>query len=210
MASQDDGEFSFLYLRNRSCLPGKVPFPPSVERNKGAQQSRKGMRRFVWLWKQLADKQQSDGEEDYKFSLWNVVVAGWFLLVAMILGFVLTLSIKSLCHKKVMGINLWRWELSVLMVMGSRIACKSLVRVILCVLHMCLWSYHRLLYVLYHVRYNARRCLISWLVVAAWEITLGELQIVLHSEPMVTTEKALIAIAIVISIWLVKSLLSCP
>lgn len=94
-----------------------------------------------------------------------------------------------------------------LMVTGSRITCKSLLRLILCVLHMCLWSYHRLLYVLYHVRYIARWCLISWLVVAVWEITFGKVQIVLDSQAMMSIEKALTAIAIVLSIWFVKSLM---
>lgn len=66
--------------------------------------------------------------------------------------------------------------MSVLMVLGSRVACKILVRVNMCVLHMLLWSYHRLLYVLYHVRYTVKWSLITWLVVGAREGTLGKLE----------------------------------
>lgn len=66
--------------------------------------------------------------------------------------------------------------MSVLMVLGSRVACKILVRVNMCVLHMLLWSYHRLLYVLYHIRYTVKWSLITWLVVGASEVTLGKLE----------------------------------
>ncbi|KAL0697831.1 hypothetical protein Bca4012_053953 [Brassica carinata] len=73
------------------------------------------------MWKQLADK-QSDGEEDRRFSVCNF--EGWLLLVAITLGLVVTLSISSLHHKRVLGIQLRRCELSVMMVLGSRLACK--------------------------------------------------------------------------------------
>lgn len=198
--SQDAGDFSFLYLRNRSRLPGKVPFPPRIKRN-GGQPSRKGISFFVWMWKHLAD----DGE-DQRFSIWSF--AGWILLGALFLGFIVTLSVSSLHHKIVLGIRLWRCVLSLLMVFGSRVACKSLIRAILCILHMLLWSSHRILYIVYHVRYTLRWSLIAWLVVGAWEVTLGKLQTESDNQVMISIEKVLVVVALVFSTCLVKSVIA--
>ncbi|CAN6896171.1 unnamed protein product [Brassica oleracea] len=54
---------------------------------------------------------------------------------------------------------------------------------------MLLWSSHRILYIVYHVRYTLRWSLIAWLVVGAWEVTLGKLQTESDNQVMISIEK---------------------
>ncbi|KAG5390807.1 hypothetical protein IGI04_032348 [Brassica rapa subsp. trilocularis] len=94
------------------------------------------------------------------------------------------------------------------MVFGSRVACKSLIRAILCILHMLLSSSHRILYIVNDVRYTLIWSLIAWLVVGAWEVTLEKLQTESDNQVMISIEKVFVVVALVFSTCLVKSVIA--
>ena len=94
------------------------------------------------------------------------------------------------------------------MVFGSRVACKSLIRAILCILHMLLSSSHRILYIVNDIWYTLIWNLIAWLVVGAWEVTLEKLQTESDNQVMISIEKVFVVVALVFSTCLVKSVIA--
>ncbi|CAH2037171.1 unnamed protein product [Thlaspi arvense] len=142
-------------------------------------------------------------EEKKRFSVCSYLK--WVFVAAISVLLALTLAISYLREKVIWGNCLWKWELSVLLVTGSRLACGTMVRVIVCHLHIRFRSCNRFLYVVYKIQHMVRRSLVAWLVVTAWWIVFGHLEVILRNQVLIAIDKFLISCAIFLSLWAMKS-----
>lgn len=170
---------SFLSLRNRSRLPGKVP-----------------------SWKQQSA--ESD-EEDRKISTWKLIELLFLALIT--LAIVLTFTISPLHEKEFSGIYLWKFEIFVMMLFGSRIVCRALVRLMFWLIHKLFRGHNRFMYVAYKVQGNVRRSLMAWVAVIAWQVVFADYEVARNNGAMKFVDKGFITFGILFSIWITKSCL---
>ncbi|KAJ8762723.1 hypothetical protein K2173_012215 [Erythroxylum novogranatense] len=126
-----------------------------------------------------------------------------FLIILTCL--ICSLTLKSIKHQILWGIELWKWCLMVMVVFSGRLVSSWVVGFLVFVIERNFMLREKVLYFVYGLRKSFQNCAWLGLVLIAWMIMFHEV----HKRHMVLKKvfRALVAVLIAATIWLLKILL---
>ncbi|XP_023642082.1 mechanosensitive ion channel protein 5 [Capsella rubella] len=150
-----------------------------------------------------------DLPEEYKrdkLSIW--LLLEWISLVLIITSLVCSLTVHSLQRKTWWKLDLWKWEVTVLVLICGRLVSSWIVRIIVFLVEKNFLWRKRVLYFVYGVRKSVQNCLWLGLVLLAWHFLFDKkVERETRSTALRYVTRVLVCLLVAVIIWLVKTIL---
>ncbi|QCD81847.1 mechanosensitive ion channel protein 10-like [Vigna unguiculata] len=165
-------------------------------------------------WKWDKEDMEEDGSEHNtklhqkkKFKVkWRLVME-WALFLNILACLVCSLTISSITNMHVLGLEIWRWCVMVMVTFSGRLVSGWLVGVIVFFLERNFMLRDKVLYFIYGLRKSIRNCLWLGLVLLSyWSLVFDDVQKKNHKF-LNKMFQALVAVLVGATIWLVKIVL---
>lgn len=141
-----------------------------------------------------------------KLSIW--VLLEWISLVLIITSLVCSLTIHNLQRKTWWKLALWKWEVTVLVLICGRLVSSWIVRILVFSVEKNFFLRKRVLYFVYGVRKSVQSCLWLGLVLLAWHFLFDKkVQRETRSTALRYVTRVLVCLLVTVIIWLIKTLL---
>lgn len=141
-----------------------------------------------------------------KLSIW--VLLEWISLVLIITSLVCSLTIHNLQRKTWWKLDLWKWEVTVLVLICGRLVSSWIVRIIVFLVEKNFLWRKRVLYFVYGVRKSFQNCLWLGLVLLAWHFLFDKkVERETRTTALRYVTRVLICLLVAVIIWLVKTIL---
>ncbi|KAH7518351.1 hypothetical protein FEM48_Zijuj09G0162500 [Ziziphus jujuba var. spinosa] len=183
--------------------------------SKSGHMMRSGHLRSAMLGKWPLDDEDDDlsweddlPDECKKANLSALTLLQWLSLIVIIGGFVCTLSIPFLRRKNLWKLNLWKWEVLLLVLICGRLVSGWGVRMVVFFIERNFLLRKRVLYFVYGLRKAVQNCLWLGLVLLAWHLLFDEkVERVTKSDKLKYVTKVLVCLLAGTFVWLVKTLI---
>lgn len=140
-----------------------------------------------------------------KISMW--VLLEWVSLILIIAALVCSLTIPVLRRMKLWDLQLWRWEVMVLVLICGRLVSSWVVRIIVFFVERNFLLRKRVLYFVYGVRKPVQNCLWLGLVLLAWHLLFDKrVERQTNSSVLKIVTKIFVCLLVGTMLWLVKTL----
>jgi hypothetical protein len=141
-----------------------------------------------------------------KLSFW--VFLEWISLVLIVTSLVCSLTIHNLQRKTWWKLDLWKWEVTVLVLICGRLVSSWIVRIIVFLVEKNFTWRKRVLYFVYGVRKSVQNCLWLGLVLLAWHFLFDKkVERETRSTALRYVTRVLVCLLVALIIWLVKTIL---
>ncbi|XP_010535021.1 PREDICTED: mechanosensitive ion channel protein 4-like [Tarenaya hassleriana] len=141
-----------------------------------------------------------------KLSIW--VLLEWISLILIVAGLVCILTVPYLRGKKLWNLDLWKWDVMILILICGGLVSSWIVRIVVFFIESNFLLRKRVLYFVYGIRKPVQNCLWLGLVLIAWHFLFDKkVERETRSSPLKYVTKALICLLVAVIIWLVKTLL---
>ncbi|CAE5967314.1 unnamed protein product [Arabidopsis arenosa] len=141
-----------------------------------------------------------------KLSFW--VFLEWISLVLIVTSLVCSLTIHNLQRKTWWKLDLWKWEVTVLVLICGRLVSSWIVRIIVFLVEKNFLWRKRVLYFVYGVRKSVQNCLWLGLVLLAWHFLFDKkVERETRSTALRYVTRVLVCLLVALIIWLVKTIL---
>jgi hypothetical protein len=201
---------SLLRAKTRSRLMD----PPDEPDKRSGRVPKSGQLRSGMVSKAMDDEEddpfwEDDLPDEYKkTSLSAVTVLEFVSLVLIIAALVCSLSIPYLRKKNPWKLNLWKWEVLVLVLICGRLVSGWGIRTIVFFIERNFLLRKRVLYFVYGVRKAVRNCLWLGLVLIAWHFLFDKkVERETKSDKLRYVTKVLVCFLVGTLVWLVKTLM---
>ncbi|XP_031266046.1 mechanosensitive ion channel protein 6 [Pistacia vera] len=152
---------------------------------------------------------EEDLPDEYKkekISLW--VVLEWLSLILIIAALVSSLTFKFLKGRHLWKLELWKWEVLILVLICGRLVSSWIVRIVVFLFERNFLLRKRVLYFVYGLRKAVQNCLWLGLVLIAWHYLFDKkVQRETNSKVLRIVTKILVCLLVGVLLWLVKTLL---
>ncbi|XP_010465392.1 PREDICTED: mechanosensitive ion channel protein 5-like [Camelina sativa] len=150
-----------------------------------------------------------DLPEEYKrdkLSFW--VFIEWISLILIVTSLVCSLTVDNLKRKTWWKLDLWKWEVTVLVLICGRLVSSWIVRIIVFLVEKNFLWRKRVLYFVYGVRKSVQNCLWLGLVLLAWHFLFDKkVERETRITPLQYVTRVLVCLLVAVIIWLVKTIL---
>ncbi|CAI9758018.1 unnamed protein product [Fraxinus pennsylvanica] len=150
-----------------------------------------------------------DLPEDYKkmkFSAFSILQL--LSLVLIIAALVCSLTIDLLKKKEIFDLQLWKWELMILVLISGRLVSGWGIRILVFFFERNFLLRKRVLYFIYGLRYAVQNCIWLALVLIAWQCIFDKKVVrLMHGKVLPYVTKIWVCLLVGTLIWLVKTLL---
>ncbi|VVA97655.1 unnamed protein product [Arabis nemorensis] len=141
-----------------------------------------------------------------KLSIW--VFLEWISLVLIITSLVCSLTIHNLQRKTWWKLALWKWEVTVLVLICGRLVSSWIVRILVFSVEKNFYLRKRVLYFVYGVRRSVQNCLWLGLVLLAWHFLFDKkVQRETRFTAIRYVTRVLVCLLVAVIIWLIKTIL---
>lgn len=190
------------------------PPPERMEPKSGRVVGRSGQLKSGFIGKNVEEEEEDplleeDFPEEYKkekISIWFLLE--WFSLILIIGALVCSLTIDYFKKKQLWKLDLWKWELMVLVLICGRLVSSWIVRIIVFCIERNFLLRKRVLYFVYGVKKAVQNCLWLGLVLIAWHSLFDDrVERETNSKVLKYVTKILICLWVGVMLWLVKTLL---
>ncbi|XP_010540142.1 PREDICTED: mechanosensitive ion channel protein 6 [Tarenaya hassleriana] len=220
-ASFQRSSSNLLKTRTRSRLldPPTPPLPPQHPGEmKSGRVPRSGQLKSGFFGKTPKTPGKEEEEEDpfsdedvpeeYKrdnLSFW--ILLEWVSLILIIAALVCSLVFPFLRGKKLWKLELWKWELMVLVLICGRLVSSWIVRIVVFFVERNFLLRKRVLYFVYGIRKAVQNCLWLGLALTAWHFLFDKKVARETNSKVKYVTKVLICLLVGFALWLVKTLL---
>ncbi|GLT62275.1 hypothetical protein SLA2020_349240 [Shorea laevis] len=196
--------------------------PPTPERGGGEPRSAKAaagrsglIMRSGFIGKTVEEQEEDDSlfEGDLPEELKKEKLSVWFLLqwvslILIIAAFICSLTIPYLREKKLWKLELWKWEVMVLVLICGRLVSGWIVKIIVFFIERNFLLRKRVLYFVYGLKKSVQNCLWLGLVLIAWHYLFDKrVAKETNSKVLRIVTKILVCLVVGVMLWLVKTLL---
>ncbi|XP_059643849.1 mechanosensitive ion channel protein 6-like [Cornus florida] len=208
---------TMMRMKTRSRLIDQPEHPdPRSGRMGKSGQLRSGM---IGKASGMVGKQTDEEEEDPLFdedipeeykraNLSAVTLLQWVSLVFIVAGLSCALSIPRLKGQKLLGLQLWKWEVLVLVLICGRLVSGWGIRIVVFFVERNFLLRKRVLYFVYGVRKAVQNCIWLGLVLIAWHSIFDEkVERETKSKFLQYVNKILLCLLMGTLFWLVKTLM---
>ncbi|CAN8259349.1 unnamed protein product [Cochlearia groenlandica] len=141
-----------------------------------------------------------------KLSIW--VLLEWISLVLIVTSLVCSLTVRILQRKTWWKLDLWKWEVTVLVLICGRLVSSWIVRILVFSAEKNLFLRRRVLYFVYGVRRSVQNCLWLGLVLLSWHFLFDKkVKIQTRATAIRYVTRVLVCLLVAVIIWLIKTLL---
>ncbi|KFK38832.1 hypothetical protein AALP_AA3G166200 [Arabis alpina] len=183
--------------RRKSGFLGKSPKPGTPSRGGMLEEEEED----PFLDEDLPEEYKRD-----KLSIW--VFLEWISLVLIITSLVCSLTVHSLQHKTWWKLALWKWEMTVLVLICGRLVSSWIVRILVFSVEKNFYLRKRVLYFVYGIRRSVQNCLWLGLVLLAWHFLFDKkVQRETRFTAIRYVTRVLVCLLVAVIIWLIKTLL---
>ncbi|XP_038900754.1 mechanosensitive ion channel protein 6-like [Benincasa hispida] len=229
---EDDGAAEVLRCTSNSSFQRDVSFqrkssllraktksrlldPPEYQdRRSGRVPTKSGQVRSGLLSKALDEEDddpflEEDLPDEYKkANLGVLTLLQWASLILIIAALICTLTIRYWRRKKLWKLELWKWEVMILVLICGRLVSGWGIRLIVFFIERNFLLRKRVLYFVYGVRKAVQNCLWLGLVLIAWNFLFDDkVQREVKSNALEYVTKVLICLLVSTLVWLVKTLM---
>ncbi|KAI9123577.1 hypothetical protein K1719_004877 [Acacia pycnantha] len=164
---------ALLKARNRSRLLD----PPEESDRKSGRVAKAGPMLSGMLGKKAEEEEEEDPflEEDVPdelkkthFSIW--ILLEWLSLILFVAALACTLSIRVLRNKILWKLQLWKWEVMILVLICGRLVSDWVIRILVFFIERNFLLRKRVLYFVYGVKKAVQNCLWLGFVLIAWHL----------------------------------------
>ncbi|KAH6782767.1 Mechanosensitive ion channel family protein [Perilla frutescens var. frutescens] len=152
---------------------------------------------------------EEDLPEDYKKMKFSILSILQLVSLIIIIGaLVCSLTIEVMREKKIFQLDLWKWELMVLVLICGRLVSGWVIRIVVFFIERNFLLRKRVLYFVYGLRNAVQNCLWLALVLIAWQCIFDKkVQRVTNSNILRYVTKIWVCLLVGTLIWLLKTLL---
>ncbi|GLT44290.1 hypothetical protein SLA2020_181960 [Shorea laevis] len=155
---------------------------------------------------QLVKEDLPQGMKKERKSLW--VLLQWVGFILMSPALISSLTLPSLRKKNLWILELWKWEILVLVVLSGRLISGWIVRIIVFFIEMNFLLSKRVLYFVYALRNIVKNSLWMVMILIVWQYLFGkEVVKETNSNLVRLVAKVLVCVVVSLMFWLVKTLL---
>lgn len=141
-----------------------------------------------------------------KLSIW--VLLEWISLVLIVTSLVCSLTVHSLRRKTWWKLDLWKWEVTVLVLICGRLVSSWIVRILVFSAEKNFVLRKRVLYFVYGVRKSVQNTLWLGLVLLAWHFLFDKkVERETRTTAIRYVTRVLVCLLVAVIIWLIKTLL---
>ncbi|XP_044498075.1 mechanosensitive ion channel protein 6-like [Mangifera indica] len=146
-----------------------------------------------------------DEYKEEKFSIW--VVFEWFSLILIIAALVCSATFKFLKNKRLLKLELWKWEVLILVLICGRLVSSWIVRIVVFFFERNFLLRKRVLYFVYGLRKAVQNCIWLGLVLISWHYLFNKkVERETNSKVLPVVTKILVCLVVGVLLWLVKTL----
>ncbi|TYK23963.1 mechanosensitive ion channel protein 6-like [Cucumis melo var. makuwa] len=228
---EDDGAAEVLRCSSNSSFQRDVSFqrkssllraktksrlldPPEHQDRRSGRVPKSGQVRSGLISKVLDEEDddpflEEDLPDEYKkANLGVLTLLQWASLILIIAALVCTLTIRYWRRKKLWKLEVWKWEVMILVLICGRLVSGWGIRVIVFFIERNFLLRKRVLYFVYGVRKAVQNCLWLGLVLIAWNFLFDDkVQREVKSNALEYVTKVLVCLLISTLVWLVKTLM---
>lgn len=228
---EDDSAAEVLRCTSNSSFDRDVPFqrkssllraktksrlldPPEHQDRRSGRVPKSGQVRSGLLSKTLDEEDddpflEEDLPDEYKkANLGVLTLLQWASLILIIAALICTLTIRYWRRKKLWKLELWKWEVMILVLICGRLVSGWGIRIIVFFIERNFLLRKRVLYFVYGVRKAVQNCLWLGLVLIAWNFLFDEkVQREVKSNVLEYVTKVLVCLLVSTLVWLVKTLM---
>ncbi|XP_023512518.1 mechanosensitive ion channel protein 6-like isoform X2 [Cucurbita pepo subsp. pepo] len=216
--SNSSFERNVSFQRKSSLLKTKTKSrlldPPEHQDRRSGRVPKSGQIRSGLLSKALDEEDddpflEEDLPDEYKkANLGVLTMLQWASLILIIAALICTLTIRYWRRKKLWKLELWKWEVMILVLICGRLFSGWGIRIIVFFIERSFLLRKRVLYFVYGVRKAVQNCLWLGLVLIAWNFLFDDkVQREVKSDALEYVTKVLICLLVSTLVWLVKTLI---
>lgn len=202
---------SLLRVKTRSRLMDPLPNEPD---RRSGRVAKSGQLKSGMMSKAM-DEEEDDPfiEEDLpdefkKANLSALTLLQWVSLVVILGAFICNLSVPALKGRTLWNLQLWKWEVLVLVLICGRLVSGWGIRIIVFFIERNFLLRKRVLYFVYGVRKAVQNCLWLGLVLIAWHYLFDKkVQRETKTSTLQLVTKILVCLLVGTLLWLVKTLM---
>ncbi|KFK35724.1 hypothetical protein AALP_AA4G028700 [Arabis alpina] len=154
----------------------------------------------------FSEEDLPEGYNKDKLCIW--VFMEWVFLILIIAGLICSLVIPFLRSKKLWNLDLWKWEVMVLVLICGRLVSSWIVKIFVYFVESNFLLRKRVLYFVYGIRKAVQNCLWLGLVLIAWHFLFDKkVERETRSTVLPYVTKVLVCLLVGVIIWLIKTLL---
>ncbi|XP_044474168.1 mechanosensitive ion channel protein 6-like [Mangifera indica] len=154
----------------------------------------------------FSDEDLPDEYKKEKVSIW--VVIEWLILILIIAALVWSLTFNFLRDKQLWNLDLWKWEVLILVLICGRLVSNWIVRIVVFFFERNFLLRKRVLYFVYGLRKAVQNCIWLGLVLIAWHYLFDKkVERQTNSKVLRIVTKILVCLVVGVLLWLVKALL---
>ncbi|KAE8646845.1 mechanosensitive ion channel protein 6 isoform X2 [Cucumis sativus] len=206
------------FQRKSSLLRAKTKSrlldPPEHQDRRSGRVPKSGQVRSGLISKALDEEDddpflEEDLPDEYKkANLGVLTLLQWASLILIIAALVCTLTIRYWRRKKLWKLEVWKWEVMILVLICGRLVSGWGIRVIVFFIERNFLLRKRVLYFVYGVRKAVQNCLWLGLVLIAWNFLFDDkVQREVKSNALEYVTKVLVCLLVSTLVWLVKTLM---
>lgn len=165
------------------------------------------------LGKPVPDEEEDDPlfdddiPEEYKRAKLNALTfAQWLGFILIVSLFGVTIAISKWKAKKFRGLQLWKWEVLILVLISGRLVSGWVVRIVVFCIERNFLLRKRVLYFVYGVRKAVQNCIWLGLVLIAWH-SMFDRKVEGNNEFLQYVNKLMLCMLVATLIWLLKTLI---
>lgn len=148
-----------------------------------------------------------DLPEEYKKANFDALtIAQWISLILIVTALVCTMAISKWKRKKLRGLNLWKWEVLILVLICGRLVSGWGIRIVVFFIELNFFMRKRVLYFVYGVRKAVQNCIWLGLVLIAWH-SMFDQEVEGDNEFLWYVNKLMVCMLVGTLLWLVKTLM---
>ncbi|KAL5713940.1 hypothetical protein ACHQM5_015971 [Ranunculus cassubicifolius] len=196
---------------SRAKTKSRLMDPPEDQYKKSG--ARSGILKSGFLGKVNEDDEDDpfafdDLPDDFKKGKLNTLtILQWVSLILIVVAFVSTLTQRSLKKMRLWELQLWKWELLVLVLICGRLLSGWGIRIVVFFIERNFLLRKRVLYFVYGVRKAVQNCLWLGLVLIAWHFLFdSKVESEVKNKVLPYVTKVLVCLLVGTLIWLVKTL----
>ncbi|KAF5180518.1 Mechanosensitive ion channel protein [Thalictrum thalictroides] len=207
-----NASFRRTSLLSRNKTKSRLMDPPADQYVKSGQRS--GLLKSGFMGKGNDDEDEDDpfAIEDLpdhfkKAKLNTLTILQWVSLILILIVFVCTITLPSLEKIRLWGLQLWKWELLILVLICGRLLSGWGIHIAVFFIERNFLLRKRVLYFVYGLRKAVQNCLWLGLVLIAWHFMFdSKVEREVNSKALPYVTKILVCFLVGTLIWLVKTL----